>query len=38
VKLDERYTTADESHAMMEPHATIAAWEGDKLTSGPPTR
>ncbi|WP_114944032.1 aldehyde oxidoreductase molybdenum-binding subunit PaoC [Microvirga calopogonii] len=32
VKLDERYTTADESHAMMEPHATIAAWDGDKLT------
>src|SRR5919107_1974763 len=32
VKLDERYTTADESHAMMEPHATIAAWEGDRLT------
>jgi xanthine dehydrogenase YagR molybdenum-binding subunit len=28
VKLDERYTTADESHAMMEPHATIAAWDG----------
>jgi xanthine dehydrogenase YagR molybdenum-binding subunit len=32
VKLDERYTTPDESHAMMEPHATIAAWEGEKLT------
>lgn len=32
VKLDERYTTPDESHAMMEPHATLAAWEGDKLT------
>ncbi len=32
VKLDETYTTPDESHAMMEPHATIAAWEGDKLT------
>jgi xanthine dehydrogenase YagR molybdenum-binding subunit len=32
VKLDQRYTTPDESHAMMEPHATIAAWEGDKLT------
>ncbi|MBA1154660.1 aldehyde oxidoreductase molybdenum-binding subunit PaoC [Microvirga mediterraneensis] len=32
VKLDERYETSDESHAMMEPHATIAAWEGDKLT------
>src|SRR3954469_4257427 len=32
VKLDESYTTADESHAMMEPHATIAAWSGDNLT------
>ncbi|MGA0598632.1 aldehyde oxidoreductase molybdenum-binding subunit PaoC [Enterovirga sp. CN4-39] len=32
VKLDETYTTADESHAMMEPHATVAAWSGDKLT------
>jgi len=32
VKLDERYTTPDQSHAMMEPHASIAAWEGDQLT------
>ncbi|MDX6806938.1 aldehyde oxidoreductase molybdenum-binding subunit PaoC [Terrihabitans rhizophilus] len=32
VKMDETYTTPDESHAAMEPHATIAAWEGDKLT------
>ena len=32
VKLDATYTTPDESHAMMEPHATIAAWEGEKLT------
>ncbi|SHI87568.1 xanthine dehydrogenase, molybdenum binding subunit apoprotein [Roseomonas rosea] len=32
VKLDETYTTPDESHAMMEPHATIAAWEGERLT------
>jgi xanthine dehydrogenase YagR molybdenum-binding subunit len=32
VKLDETYTTPDESHAAMEPHATIAAWSGDKLT------
>ena len=31
-KVDETYTTPDESHAMMEPHATIAAWNGDKLT------
>lgn len=33
VTLDETYTTPSESHAMMEPHATIALWEGeDKLT------
>ena len=32
VKIDQTYTTPDQSHAMMEPHATIAAWEGDKLT------
>src|SRR3954454_19842314 len=32
VKLDATYTTPDESHAMMEPHASIAAWEGEKLT------
>ena len=32
VKIDEVYTTPDQSHAMMEPHATIAAWEGDELT------
>ena len=32
VTLDARYTTPDHSHAMMEPHASIAAWEGDKLT------
>ena len=32
VTLDETYTTPDHSHAMMEPHATIAAWTGDKLT------
>jgi xanthine dehydrogenase YagR molybdenum-binding subunit len=32
VRLDETYTTPDESHAMMEPHASIAAWEGEKLT------
>jgi xanthine dehydrogenase YagR molybdenum-binding subunit len=32
VKIDATYTTPDESHAMMEPHATTAAWEGDKLT------
>jgi xanthine dehydrogenase YagR molybdenum-binding subunit len=32
VKLDQTYSTPDQSHAMMEPHATIAAWEGDRLT------
>lgn len=32
VQLDTTYTTPDQSHAMMEPHATMAAWEGDKLT------
>jgi xanthine dehydrogenase YagR molybdenum-binding subunit len=31
VKIDETYTTPDQCHAMMEPHATIAAWTGDKL-------
>jgi len=32
VQLDATYTTPDQSHAMMEPHATLAAWEGKKLT------
>ena len=32
VKLDATYTTPDQSHAMMEPHASTAAWEGDRLT------
>lgn len=32
VRLDETYTTPDHAHAMMEPHASIAAWNGDKLT------
>jgi xanthine dehydrogenase YagR molybdenum-binding subunit len=32
VTLDARYTTPDQSHAMMEPHASIASWSGDKLT------
>jgi xanthine dehydrogenase YagR molybdenum-binding subunit len=32
VQLDATYTTPDEAHAMMEPHASIAAWAGDKLT------
>lgn len=32
VTLDESYSTPDQSHAMMEPHASFAAWEGDQLT------
>src|SRR5579863_3245156 len=32
VRFDATYTTPDQSHAMMEPHASIAAWNGDKLT------
>ena len=32
VKLDVTYTTPMQSHAMMEPHATLAMWDGDKLT------
>ncbi|WP_312972850.1 aldehyde oxidoreductase molybdenum-binding subunit PaoC [Atlantibacter sp.] len=32
VKLDATYTTPDQSHMAMEPHASMAAWDGDKLT------
>lgn len=32
VQFDATYTTPDQSHMMMEPHASIAKWEGDKLT------
>ena len=32
VQLDSEYSTANESHSMMEPHASIAAWDGDRLT------
>ena len=32
VTLDASYTTPDQSHAMMEPFASIAAWKGDALT------
>jgi len=32
VKVDERYTTPDQSHMMMEPHSTTAAWKDGKLT------
>ncbi len=32
VKIDSHFTTPDQTHAMMEPHATTAAWDGDRLT------
>ena len=32
VQLDATYSTPDQTHAMIEPHASIAAWDGDKLT------
>ncbi|WP_426446621.1 aldehyde oxidoreductase molybdenum-binding subunit PaoC [Siccibacter colletis] len=32
VQLDATYTTPDQSHMAMEPHASMAAWEGEKLT------
>jgi xanthine dehydrogenase YagR molybdenum-binding subunit len=32
VAIDAEYTTPDQSHAMMEPHASIAAWNGDEVT------
>jgi xanthine dehydrogenase YagR molybdenum-binding subunit len=32
VRADATYTTPDHAHAMMEPHATTAQWEGDELT------
>jgi xanthine dehydrogenase YagR molybdenum-binding subunit len=31
VRLDVTYTTPLESHAMMEPHATLAVWDGNNL-------
>src|SRR5947209_15234995 len=30
--IDETYRTPTENHNPMEPHATTAVWEGDKLT------
>jgi xanthine dehydrogenase YagR molybdenum-binding subunit len=30
-QIDSTYTTPDQAHAMMEPHASLAAWDGDKL-------
>ncbi|HEU0081582.1 MAG TPA: xanthine dehydrogenase family protein molybdopterin-binding subunit, partial [Bradyrhizobium sp.] len=32
VQIDVTYTTPLQSHAMMEPHATLAMWDGDKVT------
>ena len=32
VQLDATYTTPNQSQAMMEPHATLAVWEGDAVT------
>jgi xanthine dehydrogenase YagR molybdenum-binding subunit len=32
VKIDQVYTTPMEHHNPMEPHATIAQWDGEKLT------
>jgi xanthine dehydrogenase YagR molybdenum-binding subunit len=32
VQLDVTYTTPLQSHVMMEPHATLAMWDGNKLT------
>jgi xanthine dehydrogenase YagR molybdenum-binding subunit len=32
VKLDATYSTPDQSHMAMEPHASMAIWEGDRLT------
>jgi xanthine dehydrogenase YagR molybdenum-binding subunit len=32
VQVDSQFVLPDQSHAMMEPHATVAAWQGDRLT------
>jgi xanthine dehydrogenase YagR molybdenum-binding subunit len=32
VQVDAPFGTPDQSHAMMEPHAAIAAWDGEQLT------
>lgn len=32
VQLDAQYTTPDQAHAMMEPHASVARWDGDRLS------
>ncbi|WP_296018676.1 aldehyde oxidoreductase molybdenum-binding subunit PaoC [uncultured Agrobacterium sp.] len=30
--LDAEYTTPDQSHSMMEPHASLASWDGEQVT------
>jgi xanthine dehydrogenase YagR molybdenum-binding subunit len=32
ITLDAEYTTPDQSHSMIEPHASIATWDGDSVT------
>ncbi len=32
VQVDATFTTPDQSHCMMEPHASMASWNGDHLT------
>ncbi|RON99604.1 xanthine dehydrogenase [Pseudomonas moraviensis] len=32
LQVDQHYSTPDQAHAMMEPHATIARWNGKQLT------
>jgi xanthine dehydrogenase YagR molybdenum-binding subunit len=32
VTLDAEYTTPDQSHSMIEPHSSIAFWQGDAVT------
>jgi xanthine dehydrogenase YagR molybdenum-binding subunit len=38
VKVDVTYTTVREYNAPMEPHACIAAWDGDKITVWEPSQ
>lgn len=38
VHIDQRYSTAVDHHSPIEPHATIAAWDGDHLTIYEPTQ
>jgi xanthine dehydrogenase YagR molybdenum-binding subunit len=32
VTIEQTYTTPDQSHSMMEPHASVAAWDGEDVT------